>query len=242
MQACRTIAEVGVNHMGSPELARYYVERLLATEIGAITFQIREDAFYDGSVAWRTKLSMEAHHEVRALAKQSGCSFGLSVGDLVTARQAAELTPDFWKVLSFAANDDALLEFLVATGVPVYVSTGISSNQDLVALVGRFPTLLLIHTQLSPDAGKVNLKAIETLAAETGVPVAYGLHSPDWRILFMAMCFQPEALFFYVKDDEPRGYADDAHAVSLAALPALIEDLRVLHTTIGTGAKHRPTP
>ena len=58
----------------------------------------------------------------------------------------------------------------------------------------------------------------------------------------MALCFQPEALFFYVKDDELRAYADDVHAIPLQALPALIDELRCLETAIGTGAINRPAP
>ena len=41
------IAEIGLNHLGNPNLADKYLDSLLNTEVDAITFQIRENDFYD---------------------------------------------------------------------------------------------------------------------------------------------------------------------------------------------------
>jgi len=40
------IAEVGLNHLGSVVLANLYVEQLMATNIDAVTFQVREPEYY----------------------------------------------------------------------------------------------------------------------------------------------------------------------------------------------------
>ena len=41
------IAEVGLNHRGSFDLAKSYVNALIKTDVDAVTFQVREPGFYE---------------------------------------------------------------------------------------------------------------------------------------------------------------------------------------------------
>jgi hypothetical protein len=53
----RFISEIGVNHLGSEETALRYCKILSKTQTDAISFQIRERDFYDGSALWKNELS-----------------------------------------------------------------------------------------------------------------------------------------------------------------------------------------
>ena len=53
------VSEIGVNHLGSEEIATRYCDFLASTQTDAITMQIRESDFYDGSTSWKNELSKE---------------------------------------------------------------------------------------------------------------------------------------------------------------------------------------
>ncbi|NQV83550.1 MAG: N-acetylneuraminate synthase family protein [Rhodospirillales bacterium] len=240
MSTTQYIAEIGLNHLGSAALAEELIAGLIQTEADGITFQIREDKFYDRSDPWTVPIAVDDHGAFRDAIHAGHKKFGLSVGDVTTAKRAGSLAPDFWKVLSFGLSDYDLLDYVSGLGVPVFVSTGNSDYAEIEDAAKRFPRVNFIHTQLSPVAGDVNLKAIQEMRERTGRDVSFGLHLPDLRVLFMALCFGPEAVFFYVKgDDASKTYPDDAHAAALAVAGPLIRDLRQLETAIGTGEKDR---
>ena len=238
MSNTQYIAEIGLNHLGSAALADDLIAGLIKTEADGITFQIREEKFYDRSDPWIVPLSVDDHGNFQDTTRAGGKKFGLSVGDATTAKRAGSLAPDFWKVLSFGLTDYDLLDYLSSLERPVYVSTGNSDFAEIEDAAKRFPKVDFIHTQLSAVAGDVNLKAIQGMRERTGRDVSFGLHLPDFRVLFMALCFGPKAIFFYVKgDDAKKTYPDDAHAAPLAEAKQLMSDLRQLETAIGTGDK-----
>jgi hypothetical protein len=125
---------------------------------------------------------------------------------------------------------------LQATGKPIYHSTGVSSMQDVLDGRPGLRNAVLIHTQLSQNIGEVNLKAIHTMQRETGLPVAFGLHCHNLEVLKLALAFEPEAIFFYVKMG---GLAagDDEHAVPVERLAETLSALKELMAAVGTGIK-----
>ena len=73
------------------------------------------------------------------------------------------LTSDFWKSLSWDLSNFEFLNQLIETGKPVYVSTGLSSTEQIVSTAKRISGLEFIHTQLDDKIEGVNLRAIDTI-------------------------------------------------------------------------------
>ena len=171
------IAEVGVNHLGSEENAISYCSMLAKTRVDAVSLQIREDSFYDGSSPWKHSLSKSCYLECTQIVRSSEKLLGIAISDLKVAKRYVDLAPDFWKVLSWGITDIALIHFLLDTGITVYVSTGTSDMTEIKSCANRFDQRVqFIHTQLSVELAEVNLSAISTIRHNTGCPVSFGLH------------------------------------------------------------------
>lgn len=237
MAQCKYIAEIGLNHLGSVPFAESLLETLASSGIEGITCQIREDEFFDGSEPWRVALNQQEHLHLKAVTNRLDMKFGLSVGDLITAQKIQAIEPDFWKVLSFGSTDFELLKFLMESGKPVYASTGNIDLEMLSKIVDQFDGIRLIHTEVTPNLSAANLKALETIQETVACPVSYGLHAPDTRLLYMALCYSPDRMFFYVKGDSNHSYPDDEHAVPTDQVQSLVEGLKDLEQAVGDGIK-----
>jgi sialic acid synthase SpsE len=233
------IAEVGLNHRGDKEAARRMLGKLLDAGVRKITFQIRETAFYDGSKPWKHQLPFDVYEEAISVTGQRGAQLGFAVADEAMVPRLAAAGAAFFKSLSWDLGNRSIQAAFSATGKLTWVSTGVSGMDEIAAIAREGREVGFIHTQLSAAVEDQNVRAIETIRAATGRPVAYGLHCADHRVLYLALAFNPEAVFVYVKEDGPGPYPDDAHAVRVTEIPALISDLRSLPRAAGDGQKRK---
>ena len=72
---------------------------------------------------------------------------------------------------------------------------------------------------------------------EYGLDVAYGHHCEDMTAIFMALCYNPSDLLFYVKGSSDFQYTDDSHAIQLEQIQVLIKKIRRCNDAVGTGIK-----
>ena len=237
------IAEIGVNHFGSEELAVKYCVMMAKTRVDAVTLQIREDSFYDGSSPWKNALSKECYLECGNIVKASGKLFGIAISDLMVAQRNVDLRPDFWKVLSWGIKDIPLISFLVDTDIPVYVSTGISDLNEITSIADLFDQKVgFIHTQLSTEVADVNLSAILAIKSATGCYVSFGLHCDNFDVINVAIPYKPHAIFFYVKEKEMHEYPDGSYAILVSDIDGIIRNSETLGKAVGDGVKHTFVP
>ncbi len=237
------IAEIGVNHLGSEDLAIKYCQTLSGTKADGVTLQIREEEFYDKSTSWKHPLTKGCYSRCSEIVEDSGKSFGLAIANLEVAKLYKDLAPDFWKVLSWGIEDLPLINFLINTNRPVHVSTGISDMKEIVGVAEKCNQRVnFIHTQLSTDIEDVNLSAIATMREATGCPVSFGLHCNNIDVMSIAASFKPHSLFFYVKESVDIDYPDGPYAVLLSNLDATIDNINLLSGSIGDGLKTKFTP
>lgn len=237
------IAEIGLNHLGSEELAIKYCQMLSETKIDGVTLQIREGEFYDKSTPFKHPLTKDCYSRCSEIVKASTKSFGLAIANLEIAELYKDLLPDFWKVLSWGIKDSSLINFLINTDQPVHISTGISDMKEIVSVAEEFNQKVnFIHTQLSTDLEDVNLSAIATMRQATGCLVSFGLHCNNIDVLSVAVPFKPKALFFYIKESDDTDYPDGSYAISLSSLDGTIDKINLLSNSIGDGVKTNFTP
>lgn len=234
----RVIAELGLNHLGSEERAWNMLKKALRTEVDAVTFQIRESKFYTRNDLAHTPLSLEFYSAASKLTHEYGKTFGIALADINLVQEVlSRVEVDFWKALSWDFSNSLLKAKLISTGLPVYLSTGLSSIEEVLRESKDVPSVILIHTQLSQAIDDVNLKAISTMAELTRMPVAFGMHCEDKDVLKLAIAYEPHSIFFYVKEEGLEGLFDDLHAVDLNSLPEIALSLKALPASIGNGYK-----
>lgn len=231
------IAEIGNNHKGSEESAAAFLEKLLKTSVDAITFQIREPSFYDHSRPDKIPLSKIFFKQAIKLCKKNNKKIGFAIADPDYVDFLHKEGADFWKTLSWDILNTKLQEKLQNTEKDVFISTGVSNIEDVMTASKLYGNVKFIHTQLTYEAEKANLKAIQKMKEATKKDVAFGSHCENKKIFFTAIAFEPSDIFFYVKGDDGQKYPDDKHAVPLSEVEELITEIKILQNSIGDGNK-----
>ena len=133
-----------------------------------------------------------------------------------------------------------LITKLISTNKKLIISTGLSSENDIQNFINEFGTknITLNHTQLSYDPKDCNLSAIKVMKSQYNCNISYGSHCDNKNVLYMALCYNPSDILFYVKYDD-QIYPDDKHAIKLNNIDTVISNLKNLTTAIGTGIKNK---
>ena len=155
---CVVIAEAGVNHNGSVELATKLVDAAADGGADAVKFQsfnaerlasagARKAAYQTRNTGKQgsqldmlreLELSGEAHREVAAYCRQRGILFLSSPFDEQSADLLETLNVPAYKIASGEITNLPLLEHVAAKGKPMIVSTGMSDLKEVEdAVKGR---------------------------------------------------------------------------------------------------------
>ena len=232
------ICEIGLNHLGSTKWSDVMLHNILDSEIDAVTFQIRENKFYENGFAF-LKLEKDYYRNAAKKTKNKAKKFGVALSNLDYLSFFEELGTDFYKILSKdVTNLDFLQNFRQKTSKDIYLSTGTASEKDIskaLEILGKETTL--IHTQLTNDVDQVNLKAIFTMKSKFKTPVAFGNHCDNFNILYTCLGYEPSDIFFYVKGSDEFGYPDDKHSVPLNRINEVASNIKCLSASLGDGIK-----
>jgi len=237
------ICEIGLNHLGSEPYSNQYVQQLVNTSCDAITYQIREKDFYKNDKFRNSELSHDHYVKIIEHVHKNNKKFGMALADYSMIDVCEDLGVDFYKVLSWDLNNYDFINNLLETKKPVYVSSGMSSIDEIKLFNDYYKNhkyvsnLTLIHTQLSYDVKDVNLKAIEYLKKLFKFPVAFGNHCRDINVLYTAIPFEPSDIFIYVKGDYDVKHPDEGHAIKISDLDMIINSINDMHIALGSEVK-----
>lgn len=197
------IAEGGVNHNGSVEVALQLVDAAATAGADAVKFQtfsadavVLEDApqaAYQRERApagsqlemlRRLELPADAWPALQARATARDIVFLSTPFDLASVQLLAALGMPAFKVGSGDLTNLVLLRAVAALGKPVLLSTGMASWAEIDATVedlrthGDPPLVLLQCTSAYPaEPVDANLLAMEAMRTRYGVPVGYSDHT-----------------------------------------------------------------
>lgn len=233
------IAEIGLNHLGFEKTAYRMLDKLLKTSVDVITFQIREQTYYDQSDTWRNPLSNNFYEAAIKLSHDHNKLIGFAVAEPSMIAFLNTSGADFWKTLSWDLLNDDLHSLLQKTGKKTFVSTGISSIDDIITASNKLENINFIHTQLSHQLEDVNLLAIESIRNITRKDVAFGLHCLDPKVMYVSLGLRPSSIFFYVKENLQEKYPDDEHAILLDDVDEIASNLKRLSVCMGSGTKQK---
>jgi N-acetylneuraminate synthase len=235
------VAEIGLNHKGSEDRAFSLLKKLVKTDVNAITFQILADDFYQKNHSLGGPLSEKFYKKAINFVHTHHKLIGFSIKDQQQIAFFNKNGADFWKTLSTSIKADDLLKKLQATQKPLFVSTGLSSEKEIKIVAKKFRKIKLIHTQLSHEVNDANLRAIARLEKITSRKVAFGLHCPNFTLLYLSLAFNPATIFFYVKDNLKEKFPDNEHAICIDDLKEIINQIKLFSQALGNGIKKTTT-
>ena len=196
------IAEVAQAHDGSLGTAHAYIDVVAKAGADAIKFQTHiAEAESSPQEPWRVKFSkqdasrydywkrMEFTAEQWAGLKEHADEKGLKFLSSAFSLEAVELLEKIgvyaWKIASGEINNKPMFESILATRRPVWLSTGMSSLEEVdtaVELIQSHKADLTIFqcTSMYPTPNeKVGLNMIPTFKERYGCPIGLSDHSGD---------------------------------------------------------------
>ena len=256
------IAEAGVNHNGSLELAKRLVRAAAEAGVDAVKFQTfkadtlvsrdapkadyqkqtTDAAESQYQMLKKLELSEESHRELKALCAQLGVAFLSTPFDITDIPFLSALDMPFFKVPSGAITDLPYLRAINAQKKPVLLSTGMATEDEVAAALKLLPdcevTLLHCTTEYPCPYGDVNLKALQTLQARFNLPVGYSDHTQGIEVSVAAAALGASVIEKHFTLDRTMEGPDHKASLEPSELKTLVASVRhVTDALSGDGTK-----
>ena len=235
------IAEAGVNHNGSPALARQMA--LAAKQAGAdvVKFQTCVPELVASRFAQKA-----AYQKQQTGAQESQLEmirrlhFGFEE-HMALRRYCEEIGICYLST----AFDLPYLERMAAAGRPLLVSTGMCEKPEIAAALqvlrgggaGKI-TLLHCNTEYPTPFEDANLRAMQDLAQTFGCPVGYSDHTPGVEAAVAAVALGAVVIEKHFTLDKSMEGPDQKASLSVSELQQLCSAIRHVEAAMGDGKKH----
>ncbi|MBX7150532.1 N-acetylneuraminate synthase family protein [bacterium] len=254
------IAEIGINHNGSLDIAKKMIDGAIFAGCDAVKFQKRTPELCVPKDQWnierdtpwgrmtyidyrhRMEFTKEQYAEIDRYCREKGIDWFASCWDEAAVEFIDQFSPPLYKAASASLTDIALLKKTKATGKALMISTGMSTMDEIENAVGELGTdnLLIAHsTSAYPcKPEELNLKMILTLREKfPETPIGYSGHevglSPTWSAVALGAAFVER----HITLDRAMWGTDQAASVEIIGMHHLVRDIRDIEKALGDGVK-----
>lgn len=254
------IAEIGINHNGSVDLAKLLMAGARRAGCDAVKFQKRTPELAVPKDQWnierdtpwgrityieyklRMELSSEQYEEIDAYAKDIGIHWFASPWDEVAVDFLERFELPCYKIASASVTDTKLLERVRLAGRPVILSTGMSTMEEVdhaVEILGRDRLLIAHCTSAYPcPLDALNLRAISTLRARfPECPIGYSGHETGLAPTCAAVALGATFVERHITLDRALWGTDQAASVEVHGFERLNANIRDIEKALGDGEK-----
>ena len=255
---CFIIAEIGINHNGSVELAKKMIDIAVTTGCDAVKFQKRTiDVVYtkeelakerksvfgntNGDLKRGLEFGLKEYKEIDKYCKKKGIIWFASCWDEASVDFMEKFNVPCYKIASASLTDDNLLKYTKSKGKPILLSTGMSTMEQIkhaVKLLGKDNLIIYHCTSTYPsDANEMNLRVIETLKKEFNCPVGYSGHERGLTPSILAVALGACSVERHITTDRTNWGSDQAASLETAGLYHMVRDIRQVPALLGDGKK-----
>lgn len=263
-QPCFIIAEAGVNHNGSIEMARQLVdvavqagadaikfqtfkaERLVTPDAPKANYQLEATSAAETQYQMlrRLELSLEAHRELMAYCQQQGILFMSTPFDEQSADLLADLGVALFKIPSGEITNLPFLSHVAQKNKPMIVSTGMSYLGEVESAVRTIQEtghreMVLLHcvSNYPADPADTNLRAMHTMATAFNTLVGYSDHTLGIEVATAAVALGACVIEKHFTLDRNLPGPDHKASLEPEQLAALVRNIRTVETALGNGRK-----
>jgi N-acetylneuraminate synthase len=280
------IAEAGVNHDGSLERALALVDAAADAGADAVKFQtFRADELASAearSAAYQARntgatsqremlraleLDEAAHRALARRCRERGLEFMSTAFDPASLALLTGMGVRRLKIPSGEITNPLLLEAVARTGLPVILSTGMCTLEEVREALGMFAagclpaavpplpasealaraevhaalsarvTLLHCTTEYPAPVDEVNLRAMQTMADAFGLPVGYSDHTQGIAIPIAAAALGAVLVEKHFTLDRRLPGPDHKASLEPGELRDMVAGIRAVERALGTGRK-----
>lgn len=258
------IAEIGVNHNGSMDLARKLIDAAAAAKADAVKFQtfaaddlVTPDAAKadyqvantgQGGSQYEMLKALELTEaqfaDIAAYCAQVGIEFLSTPFSEAAADLLERVGVDAFKISSGDLTHLPMLAHIARKGKPVILSTGmgnLTEIEDALAAMREAgdPEVSLLHCVSNYPAavGDCNLAAMDTMALAFGLPVGWSDHSEGAAISWAAVARGAVIIEKHITLDRNLPGPDHLASMEPDDFAAFVQGIRDIEAAIGTGRK-----
>lgn len=257
------IAEAGVNHNGSLNLACKLVDAAKKAGVDCIKFQTfksenlvaktAQKADYqkgttgDGSqidMLKKLELSYDDFITLKEYCDKVGITFLSTPFDFDSIDFLNSIDIPFWKIPSGEVTNYPYLVALAKTGKPVVMSTGMCELSEIEAAVkvlkengAKDIKLLQCNTEYPTPYGDVNLNAMQTMRDAFGLDVGYSDHTKGIEVPIAAVAMGATIIEKHFTLDRNMEGPDHKASLEPDELVAMVSSIRHVEKALGTSIK-----
>ena len=257
-EPCYIIAEIGVNHNGNVGIARQLIDAAVAAGADAVKFQKRKltETYREEIVAEPRRgeqglqyivplliefeLSDDAFRELYAYCKSRDITFMCTPWDRASVDFLETMELAGYKIGSPDMTNFPLIEYVLATGKPMLMSTGMSTEDEirrtLAFLEAKDADYALFHCVSTYPAApeEINLRFMQTLGEWSGRPVGYSGHDTGTAISLAAVAMGARLLERHLTLDRTMRGPDHKASLEPAQFAEQVRAVREVELSLGT--------
>jgi len=254
------IAEIGINHNGSLEIAKKLIEGAKAAGCDAVKFQKRtpeicvpKDQWYvERDTPWGRMTYIDYRHVVEftkddysaidKFCKENNITWFASCWDEEAVDFLEQFDVPIQKTASASLTDIDLLLKHKKLNKPIIISTGMSTMEEIEEAEKIFDgnNILIAHSTSSYPCpnDELNLKMITKLREKyPSIPIGYSGHetglSPTWAAVALGACFVER----HITLDRAMWGSDQAASIEVDGFHRLVRNIRDIEIALGDGIK-----
>lgn len=255
---CFIIAEIGINHNGSVELAKKMIDIAVTTGCDAVKFQKRTvDVVYskeelakerksvfgntNGDLKRGLEFDYEQYKEIDEYCKAKKIMWFASCWDEQSVDFMEQFDIPCYKIASACLTDDNLLKYTKSKGKPILISTGMSTMEQIehaVNILGEDNLIIYHCTSTYPsDSLEMNLKVIPEFKKRFNCPIGYSGHERGISPSVMAVVLGANSVERHITTDRTNWGSDQAASLETSGLYHMVRDIRQVPEILGDGIK-----
>jgi len=253
------VAEIGINHNGSVDIAKSLIDVAVKHGMDAVKFQKRtpelcvppDQQKHMRETPWgyityldyryKVEFGQEEYAEIDRYCIQVGIPWFASVWDEPSVDFLEQFNPVCYKIPSASLTDHSLLRHVRKTGRPMILSTGMSTMQQIqeaVKVIGEEDLVITHATSTYPcDPEELNLKMIGTLRESFSCPIGYSGHEVGLIPSVVAVSLGACMVERHITLDRAMWGGDQAASVEPGGVDRLVKYIRVTEEAMGDGVK-----
>jgi N,N'-diacetyllegionaminate synthase len=258
------IAEAGVNHNGSIELAKKMVDEAKAAGVNCIKFQtfVSEKivsrnagiAEYQKKLAdanesqlamlKKLELSFDEFAELSRYSRERDIEFLSTAFDFDSIDFLDNLEMSEWKIPSGEITNLPYLIKIARLGKPIILSTGMSTMKDIESALSVLRengaddiTVLHCTTEYPTPFEDVNLRAMNTIRDQFNVSVGYSDHTKGIEVSIAAVAMGATVIEKHFTLDRNMEGPDHKASLEPDELRAMVNAIRNIELAMGNGQK-----
>lgn len=262
------IAEAGVNHNGSIELAKRLVDEAVNAGVDYIKFQTfkseklvskaakqaeyqQKNIGHEGESQYtmlkRLELSPADHEVLIDYCNSKGIRFFSTAFDMDSIDYLHSLNLGLWKIPSGEITNFPYLRKIATFGEPIILSTGMSELNEIeeaIQVLIKYGvtkediTVLHCSTEYPTPFTDVNLKAMLQIGEKFGVKIGYSDHTKGIEVPIAAVALGATVIEKHFTLDKTMEGPDHKASLEPDELKAMVTSIRNIENALGSGHKH----